>query len=68
MRKHTNVCKDKVRIQMFGRIRPEFQCLKGQGHNSNVWKNKIGIPMFQRKQKEFQCFEGQDQNSIFLEE
>ena len=30
---------------MFGRIRPEFQCLEGEGQNSSVWKDRARIPM-----------------------
>ena len=30
---------------MFESIRPEIQCLEGQGQNSSVWKGKIRIPI-----------------------
>ena len=48
---------------MFGRIRPEFQCLKGYNQNSNVWKNKGRIPMFGMIRTEFQCLGGHGHNS-----
>ena len=38
---------------MFGRIRPEFQCLEGKDQNSKVWKDKVRIPMFERIRPEF---------------
>ena len=43
---------------MFARIRPEFDCLQGQGKNSNVWKDKVKILMFARIRPEFQCLQG----------
>ena len=43
---------------MFGRIRPEFQCLEGKDQNSKVWKDKVRIPMFERIRPEFQCLKG----------
>ena len=33
---------------MFGRIRSEFQCLKGSERKSNVWNNETRILMFGR--------------------
>ena len=38
---------------MFGKIRKEFQCLKGKGQNRNVWKDKVTIQVFGRIGPEF---------------
>ena len=43
---------------MLGKIRSEFQCLEGYGHNSNVWKDRNRIAVFKRIRPEFQCLEG----------
>ena len=48
---------------MFERIRPEFQCLEGEGQNSSVWKDTTRILRFGRVRSEFQCLEGLGQNS-----
>ena len=39
---------------MFRRIRSQFECLTGLGHNSIVWKDKVRIPMFGRIRPESQ--------------
>ena len=38
---------------MFGRIRSQFQCLKGSGQKSYVCKNKTRILMFGRIRPRF---------------
>ena len=43
---------------MFGNIRPEFQCLEGEGQNSCVGKDKTRIPMLGKIRPAFQCLEG----------
>ena len=43
---------------MFGKIRPEFQCLERLGKNSNVWKDKARIVMFGKIRPEFKCLKG----------
>ena len=43
---------------MSGNIRPEFQCLKGEGQNSSARKDKTRIPMLGRIRPAFQCLEG----------
>ena len=53
MRPEPNVCKDRAKIPMSGRIRPEFKCFEEQGQNFNVSKDNVRIPRF----------EGMDQNS-----
>ena len=42
---------------MFGRIRSEFECLKGEGQNSNDLKDKIRILILGEIRPEFQWFE-----------
>ena len=62
---------------MFGKIKSEFPCFKGEGQNSNVsrdktrnplfvrsvWKDKVRILMLGRISSEFQCLDRQGQNS-----
>ena len=43
---------------MFGRIRPEFQCLEGEGQNCNDSEDKTKILMCGRMRSEIQCLEG----------
>ena len=43
-----NVWKDRARIPMLGRARPQFQSLEGYGQNS----------IFERIGHEFKCLEG----------
>ena len=59
--------KNQVTIPVLGRIRSEFQCLEGKGHNSNVWKGiqnfniwkeKGTTPVFGGKRSELNCLEG----------
>ena len=38
--------KNRARIPKFGRIRSEFQSLKGQDSNSNAFKNEARISPF----------------------
>ena len=48
-----NVWKERTRIPIFKRIRPELQCLKEKGKNSNVWKDNVRIPTFGRRGSDF---------------
>ena len=50
---------------MFGRIRPEFQCLEGYGRNSKVWKDRKRIAVFKRIRPEIQRLEEKGQIRIF---
>ena len=43
---------------MFGKIRPEFQCLDRLGYNSHVSNDKAKILMSGKIRSEFQSFEG----------
>ena len=49
---------DKVRFQMFGRKRTEFQFLNSKGGNSNGWKYKMRIPTLRPITQEFQLLKG----------
>ena len=40
--------KDKIRIAVFIRIWPEFQCFEGWGQNSSVYNNGPRNPLFGR--------------------
>ena len=44
--------KNRARIPKFGRIRSEFQSLKGQDNNSNAFKNKATNPLSGRRTSE----------------
>ena len=43
---------------MSGKIRSEFQCLEGYGHNYKVWKDRKRNAVFERIRPEFQCLKG----------
>ena len=34
-----NVWKDRARIPVLGRVRPQFQSLEGYGQNSSLWND-----------------------------
>ena len=44
-------------MQMFTKMRPEFQSSEGQDQNSNVIKNRARIPVLGRIRSEFQCLQ-----------
>ena len=43
----------KFGIEMFGKVRSEYQCLERQGQNSNVWIDKARVPVFGLIRPEF---------------
>ena len=51
---------------MFGRIGPEFQCLKKKKQNSNNWKVQVGILMFRRITSEFNSHRWKDKVRILM--
>ena len=38
---------------MLGQIKPEIQCLEGEGQNSNVWTDKARMNMFGKVRPQF---------------
>ena len=61
-----------MRIPMFKKIGPEFQCQEGQDQSANVQKigteyqcqkDKIGMPMFKKIPAEYQRLKKQGYNS-----
>ena len=47
-----------MKIPVFRRIGPEFQCLEAEDQKSNVQKDKATIRKFRMIRSRFQCLEG----------